>query len=155
MFPAASRLLVALAMMGCVSFACTPAIAQDADQQVLGSISGQDLQKILQSEGYLNVVVDADGDLNFKIEGTKVQIFVAENQQSIQFHSAWAGTNATLRSVNEWNKTKKYSKAYLDDDADPHLELDLDLAGGVTVARIKDFVATCKLSLGLFEREVL
>ncbi|MFG0332609.1 MAG: YbjN domain-containing protein, partial [Maioricimonas sp. JB049] len=110
MSPAASRLFIALALVGCLPSATSQAFAQDADPQVVGTISGQELQQILQAEGYLNVDVDADGNLNFKIEGTKVQIFVAENQQSIQFHSAWAGTNATLRSVNEWNKTKKYSK---------------------------------------------
>ncbi|QDU41027.1 hypothetical protein Mal4_53920 [Maioricimonas rarisocia] len=155
MSPAASRLFVALALFGCLQFATSQAFAQDSDQQIVKSLSGQELQNILRAEGYFNVEVDADGDLNFKIEGTKVQIFVANDQESIQFHSAWAGTNATLRKVNEWNKTKKYSKAYLDDDGDPHLELDLDLAGGVTVARIKDFVLTCKLSLNLFQQEVL
>ena len=40
-------------------------------------------------------------------------------------------------------------------DGDICLELDLDMAGGVTVARIKDFIKTCKVSLIAFEKEVV
>jgi len=129
--------------------------APAAPVKVVDKLSPKEVRKILQLEGYLATDSDDEFIVPFKIEGTNVQIFVAEDMESIQFHAAWTGTNANLRKVNDWNKSKKYSRAYIDDDGDPHLELDLDLAGGVTLDRVKDFILTSKISLEHFIDEVL
>jgi hypothetical protein len=54
--------------------------------------------------------------------------------------------------VNDWNRDKNYTKAFLDKDGDPNLEMDLDLAGGVTVARVKDAISTFEQSLKAFQK---
>lgn len=56
--------------------------------------------------------------------------------------SAFADTRATLQDVNTWNQEKRFARAYLDTDGDPVVEAELDLAGGVTIARVKDFIQT-------------
>jgi hypothetical protein len=38
---------------------------------------------------------------------------------------------------------------------DPHLELDLDICGGVTEDRIRDFLKTCKVSFTAWQDEVV
>jgi hypothetical protein len=60
-----------------------------------------------------------------------------------------------LKDVNEWNRTKRYSRSYLDEEGDPFLELDLDLAGGVLKERIVDFLSTCRQSFLIWYDEVL
>ena len=60
-----------------------------------------------------------------------------------------------MDKINAWNAGKRYSRSYLDEEKDPCLELDLDLAGGVTRERIVDFLLTCKQSLATCEKEVL
>ncbi|MFH1843773.1 MAG: YbjN domain-containing protein [bacterium] len=126
-----------------------------ADTEIYTTITGDQLKEIVASEGYTDITVDEDDDLIFKMEGTNVLLLTSSDKESIQFYVAWAGTDANMRGVNDWNKTKKYSRAYIDDDGDPVLELDLDLEGGVTRERIVSFITTFRVSLNAFRDEVL
>jgi hypothetical protein len=50
---------------------------------------------------------------------------------SIQFSSGFDLDNAlNLSSVNDWNTRKRYGKVYVDDEGDPYIEFDINLAGG-------------------------
>ncbi len=104
--------------------------------------------KLMHDEGYA-VEKTEKGFVQWKIEGTKTLMFVTKDSKSIQFYVSFSDGNATLEKVNAWNSTKRYSRSYLDDDGDPclELELDLDLEGGVTEARVIDFLTTCRVSL--------
>lgn len=131
------------------------ALPLEASDIIHRRLSLFEVRDLLRTEGY-QTDLDAGNDVcHFKMMGYSVQMFVADGGESIQFHCGWADTNATLRSVNAWNEGMRFSRAYIDSDGDPHLELDLDLAGGVTRARVIDFLATCRVSLERFVREVL
>lgn len=128
------------------------------DTQVVTTISGARLNDILQASGFSGGKVDEDGGVLVRIASKPVYFTVGDEQESIQAHTAWT-TNDTTRpsadKMNDWNRTKRYSKVYFDNDRDPVLQLDLDLAGGVTVARIKDFAFTTQVSITRFTAEVL
>ena len=52
--------------------------------------------------------------------------------ESLQLYAAFATDGrVSLQTVNDWNYNYRFAKVYLDDDLDPVLESDLDLAGGV------------------------
>jgi len=123
-------------------------------EAVIESLSVQQLKTFMSAEGYA-VHVDDDGDLIWKIEGFNAVMFVADDQESLQFYAAFTSDSADLAKVNMWNRTKRYSRSYLDGDGDPCLELDLDLAGGVMPARIQDFIKTCRLSFEVWLTEVV
>jgi hypothetical protein len=128
------------------------------DLRVLTAISGAELNRILDDAGYAGGTLDADGDILVKIEDRSVYFLIAPNKESIQAKVAWKTSNATRPSsdtINSWNRSRKYSKAYFDANRDPYLALDLDLAGGVTVARVKDFARTVHVSVSTFASEVL
>jgi hypothetical protein len=129
-----------------------------SDARVLTAISGAELNDILDEAGYSGGKVDQDGDVFLKIEDRSVYFLIATNKDSIQAKAAWR-TNDTSRpsteKMNTWNRTKRYSKTYFDKDRDPVLQLDLDLAGGITVARLKDFALTVRASVRAFATEVL
>ena len=92
----------------------------------------------------------------FMIEGYRSLLIVHESKKSIQWYIGFNDSKkANLTRVNEWNKNRKYSRSYIDNEGDPVLELDLDLTGGVTCERIVDFLQTCKLSLPLWKKEVV
>lgn len=128
------------------------------DTQVVTTLSGARLNDILQASGFSGGKVDEDGGVLIRIASKPVYFTVGDEQESIQAHTAWT-TNDTTRpsadKMNDWNRTKRYSKVYFDNDRDPVLQLDLDLAGGVTVARIKDFAFTTQVSITRFTEEVL
>ena len=135
----------------------SPARCRAADaaiDQTIESITVDELIDLMTDEGYAVEIHEA-GFVQWKIEGYRCQVFVADNSEAIQFHISFGDGNATLKKINLWNATKRFSRTYLDDDGDPHLELDLDLAGGVTEGRIKDYLRTCKVSLAAWCKEVV
>jgi hypothetical protein len=108
----------------------------------------------MEGEGYATSK-DDDGDIVWKIDGMKSFMLISNDGESMQFHAAFGDGNATLKKVNDWNKKRRFSRSYLDDSGDPHLELDLDLAGGVTKSRIVDFLKTCTTSFRAWSSEVV
>jgi hypothetical protein len=82
-------------------------------------------------------------------------LFVTDNNQSIKFYSSFKSEDVTLSKVNNWNKSKRLSNSYLDDNGHPVLELELDITGGVTRDRIADFLKTCRLSFSAWVDEVV
>lgn len=120
---------------------------------VLQTISQKQLETIMRHEGY-EIRTDADGDLEWTIDGYRAFLFVAEDKKSLLFRISFSDTTITAKKINEWNSSKRFSRSYLF-DGDPYLELDLDLAGGVTKGRIQDFLETCKVSFLKWYREVV
>jgi hypothetical protein len=128
--------------------------ATASQDQIYKKITRAQMKAIMDSEGF-SVTPDEDGDLVWKIEGFRSFMFVSKDEESLQFHASFRDEDATLAKVNEWNRAKRYSRTYLDAEGDPHLELDLDLAGGVTRARIVDFLKTCRVSFEAWRKEVV
>ncbi len=123
-------------------------------QEVLESISAPGLQQIFKDEGY-SFETDKDGDVIWKIEGVRALVIRSEKGNNIAFRQSYKNNNTTLAKINAWNKSKKFSRSYLDDDGDPVLSLDLELDGGITKARIVDFLKTCRISMAAWSKEVL
>ncbi|MFW8566909.1 YbjN domain-containing protein [Orrella sp. 11846] len=74
---------------------------------------------------------------------------------SLQFYAGFTMDKVSSRKLNEWNANRRYSRTYTDDDGDPVIELDLDLEGGVSQARILDFLKTAQISFGYWRQEVV
>ena len=122
-------------------------------QAVVTKTSTAQLESILKQEGY-SYTVDKDGDLVLKLDGYTALLLIDKDKQSILFRAAF-DQNVPLSRINDWNRTKKYSRSYLEHEKDPVLELDLDLEGGVTQARIANFLQTSSISFSAWRNEVL
>lgn len=89
--------------------------------------------------------------IQFDMGGFRVQLFPRDT-------SAWllAGFTADGRvlpaRINEWNRTKRFSRAYLDADGDPIIESDIDLEGGITHPAMIAWIRTFAVSLAAFNR---
>jgi hypothetical protein len=127
-----------------------------ADSQVYETVSLEKLVSLLNSNGYQASLSDTGKSVVWMIEGRRNTLTVGQKSLYILFY---CGVNAkgevTIQTVNNWNKTKQFSRSYLDDEGDPILELDLDLTGGVTEARILDFFKTCRTSQLRWYNEVI
>jgi len=126
----------------------SPVSAQKGES-IYSTISVQQLYKLMASEGYSVEISKTGKTVQWKMEGYGHTLFVADDGKSIQFYSGFKD-KTSLKAINEWNKGKRYSRAYLDDSDDPVLELDLDLDGGVTKAGLLNFFLTCRASLNAF-----
>jgi hypothetical protein len=53
--------------------------------------------------------------------------------------------------INEWNRTKRWGKAYIDKDGDPNLNFDINLRGGVMRANLEADIARWVDMIGDFK----
>jgi hypothetical protein len=125
----------------------------------INDISGQELAGIMEDAGYRAVLGTDDlGDpmVTSAASGAKFQILMygcdAGRCDSLQFNAGFdmeAGIDHAR--VNEWNRERRFGNAWIDEERDPWLELDLDLEGGATAAQVRDYVELWDALLGQFQ----
>ena len=111
-------------------FSNRPVLAQEySEEKVVKYASSKLVEGLLEA---LDLTYDEinDGAYSFKMNGYKV--ILVNKGEDIQIFAIFSGKKITLTRINEWNKTKRFSRAYLDDDGDAVLDADLDFEGGVT-----------------------
>ena len=138
--------------------AYTPPYVEPRSSYVAGAtysrIDQAQLEALLRKAGYEPVVVK-DRTLRVDMDGVKVLFFTSENQINLRAYAGFSGGGVTLETINEWNKNKRFSHAYLDKDNDPTIELDLDLDGGwVTEEHLMSFFRLTRLSMTKFKAHI-
>lgn len=133
---------------------CAQSSLRTRSAQVVDSITASQLRAVMENEGYA-VELESENVVIWRIDGMRAMLLVADDEESVQFYAAFGDGNGTLRKANDWNKSKRYSRTYLDGDGDPCLELDPDLEGGVTAERIESFLTTCRVSFTAWCAEVV
>ncbi|HEX8624018.1 MAG TPA: YbjN domain-containing protein [Allosphingosinicella sp.] len=148
-----------LAVAALAAFQALPAQAQ--------MVRGQDPQTLvraLQKEGFsAKLGVDKVGDpmITSGVSGTTFQIFFYNCTDhkacaTISFHAGYdLKTNIGLEKINEWNRGKRFGRAYLDKENDPILEMDVDLDdGGLSQALFIDNLQFWTSILSEFEKHI-
>jgi hypothetical protein len=107
-----------------------------------------------------SVAWDDDGDPLWTLVLSEILITIVPYDKtapgeyaSLLFYAGWTiDTEIALTEINEWNRSKRFGRAYLDDLGDPVVELDLLLGHGVTRDTVKEYIALFEAtvsSLGL------
>jgi hypothetical protein len=132
--------------------------------QMVRAQDPQSLVGALQAAGYAaRLGTDRVGDpmITSGVSGTTFQIFFyncTEHRDcaTVQFHSGYDLRNPVdLPKLNEWNRTKRFARAFLDKENDPILEMDVDLDdGGLSAALFIDNIEFWASILGDFERYI-
>ena len=65
-------------------------------------------------------------------------------------HARFSGFTIELDALNEWNRTRRFSRVYLDKDRDVVLEAEIDLEPGVRLKVIQAWIKNFGLVLNLF-----
>src|SRR5688500_1118829 len=111
-----------LLALGVACWACP------AQAQMVRAQDPDSLVRALQSGGYSALLgTDKVGDpmVTSGVGGTTFQIFFyncTDHSEcaTVTFHSGYDLTDAvSLERMNEWNRTKRFGRAYLDGDNDP------------------------------------
>ena len=130
-------------------------------------VRAQDPQSVvdaMQAAGYTaKLGVDRLGDpkIDSSVSGTNFVVFFYNctgnrDCATVQFHSAFdMPTPLTLDLINEWNRSQRFGRAYLDKENDPTIEMDVDLDdGGLSRALFEDNLEFWASVLGKFERHI-
>mgnify|MGYP005609176595 FL=1 len=130
-----------------------PALAQG----VRTGITPGEMEALLKAGSYRYERVEGGGRLYFHLPlaGLRAVLFLQDCREgsceSLLLYAGFSTDNPpSLERVNEWNREKRFSRAYLDEEGDPVLEADLDLAGGVADGAIRAFLDLFEENLRAF-----
>ncbi len=72
----------------------------------------------------------------------------------ILFTAPWSG-ESSLERVNNWNREKRFGRAYIDTDGDPALDMAVNIDYGVTTKNIEDTFDWWSKAMSRFEEQVV
>lgn len=127
-----------------IIFTALAAAAAASPTGTVSSYHPQGIIQLLQEEGYkAKLTKDSDGDPMIETasggsnSGSDFQVVFYGCEKHIrcadvQFSSAYDtdGKIPTIETVNKWNADNRWGRAYLDDESDPILEMDVNFAEG-------------------------
>ena len=111
----------------------------------------QKLVALLQAKGYkAELIKGTDADyVRTADSGVPVTIFFFNCAKgktgctTIQFYTGFTDVKATLERINDWNKSQRWARAYVDKDGDPVMEMDVDMDfGGLSKELFYDNLGT-------------
>ena len=129
MGPITARAALALAPLAL--FSATPAHAE-----LINAANPETIKAIVESQGWPATIVTKEGDdpyIESNRNGLKFLVLfmncdAGERCKTLQYYMGFSDAkDVTLERLNQWNKEKRFARAYKDDAGDPVLEMDVDL----------------------------
>jgi len=157
---AKSCYLKAVTALAFVAISCSFVAWEAQAQSLITAANPQTILDIARRYGSAELTTDSDNDprIRGRIDGTSYSVFFygcsnGRNCKTIDFSTAWSSNRVSLRDVNEWNRTKRFAKAYLDSDDDPTLEMSVNLDAGVSRGNLDDTFDWWKVMLTQFKEK--
>lgn len=140
-----------------------PALGQTA---LTGMVTGTDIDRIQQIAQTYGTVERRQDDQGTWLRGSMDDTIYTisflncddahENCTSVQLRAWWQSNGAhSIEDMNQWNRDRRFSAAYLDSDNNATIEWDLNLAGGVTAVNFDDSLQWWQAVLRQFRETVI
>ena len=85
----------------------------------------------------------------------KTQIIYNPKDHVLTAHARFKGYKNDLVFINEWNRTKRFSRAYIDKDHDIVLEAEIDIEPGQSSEAIRSWLKGFGLVLNFFQHSLM
>ena len=124
-------LRTALAAGAVLAVAATPAQAQ-----LVNATNPQAIKQIVESHDWPATLVQKTGEdpyIESNRNGLKFLVLFMnctenKNCRTLQYYMGFSDAkDTTLEKLNQWNKEKRFARAYRDEAGDPVLEMDVDV----------------------------
>ncbi len=121
----------ALALAAAALIPTTPAQAE-----LVNATNPATIKAIVESQGWPATIIAKEGDdpyIESNRGGLKFLVLFmncdeGKNCKTLQYYMGFSDAkDVTLERLNQWNKEKRFARAYRDDAGDPVLEMDVDL----------------------------
>ncbi|SNS45031.1 YbjN domain-containing protein [Sphingopyxis indica] len=121
----------ALATGAALALAAAPASAQ-----LVSASDPQAIKAIVESHGWPATLVQKDGEdpyIESNRNGLKFLVLFmncteGKNCRTLQYYMGFSDAKDTpLEKLNQWNREKRFARAYRDEAGDPVLEMDIDV----------------------------
>jgi Putative bacterial sensory transduction regulator len=141
------------------------AAATPAQAELVGAARTAVIADIVNAQGMKADIKQSDGEPDYiesSHDGLKYLIlFMNCNDakrecKTIQFYMGYNDAKDTsLETLNNWNRDKRFARAYRDDEGDPVLEMDLDLDfGGIPRENVGEALNTWKALMEAFQAHI-
>lgn len=116
-----------------------------------GGVTAKEVAAALSAKGYkAEISTGSDGDpiVTSGADGSTFRVFFYTCREtprcaSVQFTAAFdLDEGLTYAKINEWNRNKRFGRAYLDDEMDPFVEMDVDFEHGATSEAVENVIDT-------------
>lgn len=111
-----------------------------AKDQPKKAYTDDELVKILEDEGYRAVDILEERVIQIKVDGRTYTLYVYDDDD-LQLYFGLTGYSVDAADLNEWNRTKRLCRAYIDSDDDPVVEADLLANAGYTPKQMTEWVS--------------
>jgi hypothetical protein len=109
-----------------------------------GGVTAKEVADVMTSKDFpAEIATDKDGDplVRSTVKDFKFGVFFygchgKPRCDSIQFSAGFSLKGVTPEKVAQWNRTKRFGRAWLDDQSDPWVEMDMDLEHGATTEAV-------------------
>lgn len=128
-------------------FLAAPTQVHAAD--ILKNLSANEVESLLENEGYSAVEVLSDSSLRVRVDGRGYLITIFDDGD-LQLYYGITGSNADTDDMNTWNRTKRLSRAYIDLEGDPVVEADLLADRGITRVQFANFMTVFQSTVSQF-----
>jgi hypothetical protein len=120
-------------------------LAAATESEILDATDPEGILNIARGFGAATLGTDSVGDpqVTGRIEGNAYTIFFygcadGRDCTNLQFSSGWISDDVDLNMINSWNRGTRFARAYLDDEDDPIIEMDVNLQFGVSRRNFDD-----------------
>ena len=141
--------------------AMTFAMTVTAYAQDLTASNVDDILNAARGYGSATLTTQSNGDpqITGKTDGITYQIYFRnctdnKNCEDLNFYLGFLDVKPTLEVINDWNLNKRFSRAYLDQDQDACVEMDLDMVKGVNADYLDSQIGLWTLVVGQFADHV-
>lgn len=110
-----------------------------ADTELKKHYTDDELIGILKDQGYRLVEKSEDRVITLEVGGLTYVLYIYDDDD-LQLYFGLTGYVVTSESINEWNRTKRLARAYIDQVDDPVVESDLLANAGYTEQQLIEFV---------------
>lgn len=126
-------------------------VAISAQESLQKQYTDQELIDILKDDGYRAVELTEERVISVKVDGLNYYIYVYDDDD-LQLYFGVTGYVLDEKDMNTWNRTKRLSRAYLDDEGDPILEADLLANAGYTEQQFLEWFEVFNISAREFRQ---
>ena len=137
------------------------ALTISAQAQSLTAANTDEILNAARGYGSATLTAQSNGDpqITGKVDGITYQIYFrncTDNKkcEDLNFYLGFLDLKPTLQVINDWNMNKRFSRAYLDQDQDAVVEMDLDMVKGVSAEYLDSQIGLWTLVVGQFADHV-
>jgi hypothetical protein len=132
-------------------------------QDLIGANDPEGLAELIRSQGF-QARLDKDGSGDPLIRSAagggdfQIEFYGCTQNRNCKTLRLYAGydlqNGSTLEKINEWNTDKRFASAYLDDEDDPFLQMDINTEGGISPLALETSLEIWQSLKGQFEAHI-